>query len=295
MIDGVSPYPIIDAHTHLFPPDVHRRRDHYCSRDRWFGELYANPKAAIADAAALVASMDEAGIAHSIVCGWPWRDLGLCREHNDFMAEAAVASGGRISWLAIVPPQAPGAAPEVERSFALGALGIGELNADAQGFSWEETDLLAESMRVCVAASQPALLHMSEPIGHRYPGKGAATPARLVPFLTAFPDLKVVAAHWGGGLPFYELMPEIAAVTRNVVYDSAASTYLYRFDIFPAVAGIAGAERVLFASDYPLLKQARFRKRVLASGLDAADVPAVMGGNAARVFGLRQEYGEGVP
>jgi uncharacterized protein len=279
-------YPVIDAHTHLFPPDVHLRREHYCRRDAWFGELYADPKAAIADAAALVASMDEAGIAHSIVCGWPWRDLGLCREHNDFMAEAAEASGGRISWLAIVPPQKPGAAEEIERSLALGALGIGELNADAQGFEWDETRSLADAMRVCSDANRPALIHASEPVGHRYPGKGAATPDRLVRFLAAFPDLKVVAAHWGGGLPFYELMPEIAKVTRNVVYDSAASTYLYRFDIFPVVARIAGADRVLFASDYPLLKQAGFRRRVLAAGLDPADLPAVMGSNAMRVFNL---------
>lgn len=295
MTSAFPPYPVIDAHTHLFPPDVHLRRAHYCTRDAWFGELYADPKAAMADAAALVASMDEAGIAHSVVCGWPWRDLGLCREHNDFMAEAATASGGRISWLAIVPPHAHGAAAEIERCFALGAAGIGELNADAQTFSWEADTDLAEAMGICVAAGRPALIHTSEPVGHHYPGKGAATPARLIPFLTAFPDLKVVAAHWGGGLPFYELMPEIAAITQNVVYDSAASTYLYRFDIFPAVTRIVGAHRVLFASDYPLLKQARFRKRVLAAGLETADLPAIMGGNAARVFELRLGIGEGAP
>jgi predicted TIM-barrel fold metal-dependent hydrolase len=286
MPDATQPFPVIDAHTHLFPPDVHLRRAHYCSRDRWFGELYADPKAAIADAAALVASMDGAGIAHSIVCGWPWRDLGLCREHNDFMAEAATAGGGRISWLAIVPPDVKGAAAEIERCFTLGAAGIGELNADAQEFSWEETARLTEAMRVCIDAARPALIHTSEPVGHRYPGKGEATPARLIPFLAAFPDLKVVAAHWGGGLPFYELMPEVAEVTKNVVYDSAASTYLYRFDIFPAVAGIVGADRVLFASDYPLLSQDRFRQRVLRAGIAAANLPAIMGGNAARVFNL---------
>lgn len=286
MPDATSSYPVIDAHTHLFPPDVHLRRAHYCERDRWFGELYADPKAAIADAAALVASMDEAGIDHSIVCGWPWRDIGLCREHNDFMAEAAAAASGRISWLAIVPPDQLGAAVEIERCFALGAVGIGELNADAQEFSWEEAGRLAEAMRVCIDAARPALIHASEPVGHRYPGKGEATPARLLTFLDAFPDLHVVAAHWGGGLPFYELMPEVAEVTRNVVYDSAASTYLYRFGIFPTVARIVGPDRVLFASDYPLLKQARFRKRVLRAGIDDRDLPAILGGNAARVFNL---------
>ena len=84
------------------------------------------------------------------------------------------------------------------------------------------------------------MLHASEPVGHRYPGKGTATPDRLLQVYRALPDLPVVLAHWGGGLPFYELMPEVAALTRNVVYDTAASTYLYRPAVFRTVLDVVG-------------------------------------------------------
>lgn len=280
---------IVDAHTHLFAPDIVRDRSSYLARDTWFGELYASPKIVMATPADLIASMDEAGIAISIVCGWPWSDIGICREHNDFLAEARREHPDRIAWLAIVNPAAPDAGLEVERAVGNGAAGVGELNADAQGFSWERPGQLAATMEACQALDVPVLMHCSEPVGHAYPGKGTATPEKILNFLEVNPDLRVVAAHWGGGLPFYELMPEVARLTTNVVYDSAASTYLYRFDVVPVVERLASHGRMLFATDYPLLKQRPFLDRVLQSGLPETRWPSVLGDNARRVFGLERK------
>ena len=41
------------------------------------------------DAVELTSAMDGAGVALAIVCGWPWLDPGLCREHNDYLAAAS--------------------------------------------------------------------------------------------------------------------------------------------------------------------------------------------------------------
>src|SRR5205085_2434991 len=80
--------------------------------------------------------------------------------------------------------------------------------------------------------------------------------------------LRVVLAHWGGGLPFYELMPEVAELARGVAYDSAASAYLYDWRVFRQVAAIVGAERVLFATDYPLSRPGRYVKQIRRLGFD---------------------------
>jgi predicted TIM-barrel fold metal-dependent hydrolase len=277
---------VIDAHTHLFPPEIVRDRLPYLARDAWFGDLYASPAITLVTPEDLIASMDEAGIACSVVCGWPWREMELCRAHNDFLAEVGRQYPGRIAWLAIVNPAAPGAAEEIERAIGLGAVGVGEVNADAQGFRWEEPGILEAAVETCVGNDVPMLMHCSEPVGHEYPGKGTATPDRILRFLAAYPDLRVVAAHWGGGLPFYELMPEVAALTKNVVYDSAASTYLYRFDVFPVVARLLGEGRMMFGTDYPLLRQDAFRRRVEAAGVPEQALPGLLGETAARVFGL---------
>ena len=239
------------------------------------------------DAVELMSAMDGAAVALAVVCGWPWLDPGLCREHNDYLAAAANASNGRLAWLGIVAPASPDAAAETERCLALGASGIGELNADAQGVDIAQPGLLADVAAVLIAADRPLLLHASEPVGHRYPGKGTATPDRLLTFLAANPDLRVVLAHWGGGLPFYELMPEVAALTRNVVYDTAASSYLYRPEVFRAVLDITGRERVLWASDHPVLGMGRFLERTRRLAAIRPDEWApVMGDNARRVYRL---------
>ncbi|MGN6031654.1 MAG: amidohydrolase family protein [Thermomicrobiales bacterium] len=277
---------MIDSHTHLFPEEVVRDRERFLARDPWFGETFGHPKATTALAPALIASMDEAGIARSVVCGWPWRDQGLCRMHNDDLAEVGKVHPDRVSWLGIVNPAHPGAAAEVARCVELGAVGIGELNADGQDFAWERPHELASFVEACVALDVPVLIHTSEPVGHVYPGKGTATVAKLLAFLEAFPALRVVMAHWGGGLPFFELMPEVAAAARNVVYDSAASTYLYRFEIFPAVERLIGSGRILFGSDFPVLKQAAFLRKTLGSGLSPAALGDVLHDNAVRTFRL---------
>lgn len=279
---------VVDAHTHLFSPDVIARRSHFVGRDRWFKQLYENPKAKLAAAEDILNSMDDAGIETSMVCGFPWADPGICREQNDFMAETCRMVPDRLVFLGIVVPTLRDAAEEAERCFDLGAAGIGELNADAQGFDLDAPAAAGDLMEVCKLQEKPVMLHSTEPIGHEYPGKGSATPAKLVNWLTAYHNQPMVLAHWGGGLPFYELMPEVHAVTRNVVYDSAATTYLYRHAVFEHVAALVGIERVLFASDYPVLGQARLRRRVERSLGECSGYSDLMGGNADRVYGLNR-------
>lgn len=279
---------IIDAHTHLFPPEFACDRALLAARDPWFALTYGDGRARMAVAEELIASLDGAGIDAAVVCGWPWRDLGVCRAHNDYLLDAARRWPGRILPLAIVPPLAGAAAlAEVDRALDAGVVGVGEVNADAQGFDFAEPAPLAPLAALLTARDAPLLLHASEPLGHRYPGKGSATPDRLLTFLQAQPDLRVVAAHWGGGLPFYELMPEVAAAARNVWYDSAASTYLYDFAVFARVAALVGSERILWGTDYPLLRHPPFLRHTRAAGLEPAALTAVLGGNARRVFGRK--------
>lgn len=286
MHDGSRPF-VIDAHTHAFPPDWVANRAPLLEQDRWFAELYRAPNARMVDCAELLATMDRAGVAQAVVCGWPWADPALCREHNDYLAEAAGTSGGRIAWLGIVAPAALGAGAEAERCLTLGARGIGELNADAQGFDLEDAMALADVTAALTLAGRPLMLHASEPVGHSYPGKGTATPDRLLAFIASQPQLPIVLAHWGGGLPFYELMPEVARISERVVYDTAASTYLYRPDVFRVVLELVGAERVLWGSDHPVLEMRRFLRRTLQEGLiPVGDQHLVLAENARRVYGL---------
>lgn len=283
---------IVDAHVHIFPEEIVQYRERFLERDEWFRQLYESPRARLATMHDLIESMDGCGIDLSVVCGFPWRDPGLCHFHNDYMREATRIFSDRIAWLAIISPiTGDVAAKSLDEAFGSGARGVGELNADAQGFELDQPSMFEAIAEVCILHDRPAMFHLSEPVGHDYPGKGASTPAKLLRLLAAFPDLRVVAAHWGGGLPFYELMPEIRQTTVNLAYDSAASTYLYDHRIFETVTELVGEERVLWASDYPVLKQGPLLKKAQNRPWSTESVlPKVFGENAIRIYGLEESF-----
>jgi len=129
-------------------------------------------------------------------------------------------------------------------------------------------------------------LHVSEPVGHDYPGKGSNTPGIIYRFIAASKELKVMLAHLGGGLPFYELMSEVREALSNAWYDTAAGPFLYRSEVYKAVAAMSGAQRILFGSDWPLLSPRRVIDHIREAGLGQAEVDAVLGGNARRLFNL---------
>ena len=194
---------------------------------------------------------------------------------------------GRIYGMAVLQPAAgTHAVRELDRCARAGMIGLGELMPHGQGYKLSDIPLLTPLIEVVRQHQLIVLSHCSEPIGHIYPGKGDVTLQDIVTFLTAFPDVRFVAAHWGGGLPFYCLMPEIQRITANVWYDTAATAYLYRNTILPVVAQLVGVERILFASDYGLLRQQRIMDYVAQSGLDTEDVEKVLGRNAQSLLGL---------
>ncbi len=163
---------IIDAHTHAFPPDICRSRELRTRQDDWFRQLYQDPSALLTGETELLESMEVSGIEHSIIAGFPWADEGLCREHNDWMADVCRRHPDRLSFLATVVPDTPSAPGLAARAFENGAIGVGELNADAQGFDLLDPASMTGLVEVCTAASKPIMFHASEPLGHIYAGKG---------------------------------------------------------------------------------------------------------------------------
>jgi len=277
---------IIDVHTHIFPPDVIERREMFAKRDSSFDFIYGNPKARMVTFDALVEEMDEAGVDRSVVCGFPWRSIDMCRQHNTYMMSAVAAHPDRLIGLATVNPVAGKACDtELERCFAGGLKGVGEISADAQGFRLDDPGTAGRIAGAVEEAGFFLLLHANEDVGHFYPGKTPTTPTVVYRFLEKFPDVTVVLAHWGGGLCFYELMPEVAKVTSSVYYDTAASPFLYKPAVYEVAVKIVGSGRILFGTDYPLLRMRRHLDELEGAGLPADVKEGILGKNALALLG----------
>lgn len=278
---------IIDIHTHIFPPEVQRHREKFCARDLWFNHLYQNPRAKIATAEALITEMDASGVDISVVTAFGWTDGSLMRAANDYALDAMRRYPGRVYAMAGVLPRAgEEAVYELERCAQAGMVGLGELMPHGQGYSLSDVALLQPVIEVARYYNLLVLSHCSEPVGHLYPGKGNVSLLEIEKFLIAFNDVRFIAAHWGGGLPFYTLMPELRRLTANVWYDTAATVYLYRQAIVPIVAQLVGADRILFASDFGLLRQRRIIDHISQSSLGEEDVERVLGGNARQLLNV---------
>jgi len=161
----------------------------------------------------------------------------------------------------------------------------GELAFYQSGIDRESRDRLRPVMDICLEKNLPVLIHTNEPVGHVYPGKTPNTLAQIYKLVQAFPENKIVLAHWGGGIFLFNLLrKEVRETLKNVWFDTAASPFLYRPEIYGIAKQLAGLDKILLGTDFPLLKPARYFKELEAASISAEDREMICGGNAASLL-----------
>jgi len=257
----------------------------------------------------------------------------MARIGNDGLAElVAMHPDQFVGYSALLPMNAPDAAvKEAERVLANGANAI-QLASNVNGKPLDEPEFWP-IFEVVAKSGKPILLHPARTrempdyptekhskyeicsvLG--WPYETGVTLARLVfsGIMDRYPDLKVIAHHLGGVIPYLEgrvghSWDQLGARTSDEDYASLLKRLKKRpYDYFKdfygdtAVEGARaatvcgldffGAEHVLFASDCPFDKEKgpgyiRSTIAVIESlGLSAADKERVCHGNARRMFGL---------
>lgn len=268
-----------------------------------------------------IRAMDEAGVDVAIVSltcpnvywGTAETSAEAARLMNDDMAAAQRTYPDRIRWFCSLPWQhGDRAVAELARACDLGAVGVMVL-ANVAGTSLTDpafAPIWAEIDR----RGLPVLVHPTVPQGAGDMGLGpynliasvgfvadttlAVTRMIFDGFLDRYPDLKIIAAHGGGTLPYvagrldqcFENMPACrvriaeppSAYLRRIYYDAV----VYRPEALDLCLAVGGADRVLYGSDYP--HNIGDMKGCLArvDALPPDRRRAVRGGNAARIFGL---------
>ncbi|OGO07433.1 MAG: hypothetical protein A2Y92_02750 [Chloroflexi bacterium RBG_13_57_8] len=278
---------IVDFHTHALPPRIKSDRRRYVERDLAFAAIYAGEKVSIATADDLLAAMDREGVDISVIVNYGWSTHELCVETNDYILESVARYPKRlVGFCAVAAYHDDDSLAEIERCVKGGVKGVGELRPDVPSPDNMTREKLAPFARLLREHNLILMTHSSEPVGHPYPGKGAATPESLYTFITRLNGLPVVCAHWGGGLPFYTLMPEVRQALENVYFDTAISPFLYRTDVYRCVKDLVGADRILFGTDYPVLPPSRLLKEINAIELPAEERELILAGNARRLLGI---------
>jgi len=278
---------VIDFHTHIFPETIRSNREDFFAGEPAFKLLYDSKKSKLAGADDIVPVMDEDGVDISVVFGFPWKNPDTARMHNDYIITSVEKYPARLKGLCCVDPSWHGARDEVERCLAAGLSGAGELAFYNAGIDQDTIHKLEPLMALCLEKEVPVLIHTNEPVGHQYPGKTPITLSEIYNLVAYFPDNKLVLAHWGGGIFFYmHLKKEVKDTLKNVYYDTAASPFLYNTEIYRSALLLAGKDKILFGSDYPLLMPSRYFQEIGKEGLPKDDRAKLLGKNAANLLGI---------
>ncbi len=325
---------VIDVHTHMLSHEwIELLRQHGAPRyevrpslDAPYGIFkngapFMTPMPGHFDYELRIESMDAAGVDVAIVsltCPNAYfgsREISLqaARIVNDDMARAQRTWPDRIRWLASLPWEHPDlAVEELRRACDTGAVGVMVL-ANINGRSLTE-EAFEPIWREIDARGLPVLVHPTAP-----PGTGdmdmqvynliasvgfmfdtTLAIARMIfdGFFDRHPDLKIIASHAGGALPYvagrldrcFEMMPaarvridrEPTEYLRHIYYDAVT----YRQDALELCLNVAGSDRVMYGSDYP--HNIGDMKGCLArvDALPEAQRRAVRDGNARRIFAL---------
>jgi predicted TIM-barrel fold metal-dependent hydrolase len=277
---------IIDSHVHIFPEKIKQDRSGYFDNEPEFKLLYDSPKAKISTTDELIISMDRYQVDISIICGFPWRNPEYIKHNNDTIIESVQKYPDRIKGLACFDAAWDGAADEAQRCIDAGLCGAGELAFYLSGIDEEAVSFLDPVMAVLRdKGNLPCMIHTNEPIGHKYFGKTPITLEQIYTLAKTFPDNKIILAHWGGGIFFYNIMKkETKTVLKNIWYDTAASPFLYDSQIYDIAVNAGVADKILFGTDFPLLKPDRYYKDIDHSNITAPQKQQILGKNAALLF-----------
>lgn len=273
---------VIDAHTHIFPPHQIENRQQLSETDKGFAEIYSDPKAQLADADQLLEIIDDVFFLGAVAAGFAFLEESVAREQNEYLLEVAKETPSIIPFVNI-NLRWDNWVREAERLLGLGARGFGELRPGTQ--NWDPLDVEAKCLyELASDASVPLLWHTSEPFGHAYPGKkGGITPESLLMCATEHPKVVMIGAHLGGGIPFFLQMPEIRSSLPNLLFDTAAAPLLYGERCVARLVDLVGADRVLFASDFPLRNPLKDFK-LAVEDLSEEDAYTIGALNARRVL-----------
>jgi len=276
---------IIDVHTHIFSKDIRENREKYFPDESAFRLLYEPPKSELVSEDELINAMDEQGVDMSVIFGFPWKKADTFKRENDYILESVHKYPKRLIGLCCFDIFNSQAVSETERCLDAGLRGVGELALYQSGIDEESLKRLDPVMEICRDRKYPILIHTNEPIGHLYPGKTPNTLLQIYTLVRRFPENVIVLAHWGGGIFFYNLLKkEVKESLKNVFFDTAASPFLYDPAIYAIAAKLIGVDKILFGTDFPLLKPARYFRELEKSGLSSDEINAVCGGNAEKIW-----------
>jgi predicted TIM-barrel fold metal-dependent hydrolase len=234
------------------------------------------------DAEGVVRYMKDSSLAAAIVCGFSFKDSGLMVETNNYILSFAGENKSIIPFVGVDVEDEDQAIAEVQRCIDLGACGVGEIALYGKKFGRRQWNKLNNIARHAEENNLAFMLHMNEQVGHAYEGKIRIDFKEAIAFIESHQNLNIILSHLGGGICFYEFMPEVKRALKHVYYDIAAIPFLFSREIYRFIEEFL-SEKTLFGSDYPLLSFEKYSEGLM--GMNKRKRDNILSTNAKKILG----------
>lgn len=247
----------------------------------------------------------------------------IVSETNDYIADIVKKHPDRYGAFALLPWSNPQeAAKEAERVKTMGFQGIILAGRASKGDEFLDDKRFLPVLEACEALGLPIYVHPGAPLKAvqepYYGGLGDEVSARLslhgwgwhneagiqvlrtilAGRLDQFPNLQLIAGHWGEMLPFFlsrldQSMPQIVTkLNRTVTETFKQNVYVTPSGIFdyPQLkfcVEVLGADRIIHSVDCPFISNEGAVPFIENAPLSQAEKAKIAYQNAERLFGLK--------
>ena len=259
---------ISDSHAHIFPQKIALKASGAT------GEFYGVAMHHDGMAHTLDSELSAAGIDRALVCS-PATTPHQVESINDFIAEKC-KKYPRFFGVATLHPDTPDSAKEIERLISLGLHGV-KYHPDFQRFKIDDEKMFP-TYKLLEEKGLPVLFHAGD---KRYDFSG---PKRIINVIERFPDLKIIAAHFGG----YSEWDEVWKYPKhkNLYFDTSSSLWVMSKDEARIFIDHFGANQFMFGSDFPMWTPGEELREFLAIELTDKERERILNGTFEELFGL---------
>ena len=259
---------IADIHAHIFPEKLGEKAS------LSIGDCYGVDIEREADKQCLTAEDKLAGITRCVVSNSATGPKQVYNA-NTFLAEAVQGHPGYIAFGTIYPSM-DGFEEELDRMMELGLCGI-KIHPDFQKLAIDDESGI-ETYKAIARRELPVLFHMGD---NRY---DFSSPERLTNLLRRVPDLRVVAAHFGG----WNIWPQSLAHPQpeSVLYDTSSTLGMTDREIVMRLIDKIGPDRLLFGTDFPMWSPKEELARFMSLDLDDSSRQKILYDNFMKLLKL---------
>lgn len=260
---------IADIHAHIFPEKLAEKASHS------IGSFYGVSIEREADMPRLCAEDKLAGITRCVVSNSA-TNASQVQNANTFLAEAVRGHDGYLAFGTIYPGL-DGFEEELDRMLELGLRGI-KIHPDFQKLAIDDERGI-ETYKAIARRDLPVLFHMGD---DRY---DFSSPERLTNLLRRVPELRAVAAHFGGWRSWPRSLAHLQP--EGVLYDTSSTLGMIDRELVLRFIDKIGPDRLIFGTDFPMWSPKEELERFLSLGLDEAEQQKILYGNFMNLLHLK--------